>query len=169
MTKIKVSPVSGDDQLLASNSSTITNTTISPTPPHHPQYNSFNNLNCSSNTKLACNNLGTGKPSNEDYLHLCDTLSNSLPHYQNMHSLSDSSGHMATTAMTNLNSSSDNNLLVNKNKTNNGSSNSNINCNSTSEVTAAAREADFTNQAEDDEVEVVLRRNNKVLSTILSP
>lgn len=76
---------------------------------------------------------------------------------------------MATTAMTNLNSSSDNNLLVNKNKTNNGSSNSNINCNSTSEVTAAAREADFTNQAEDDEVEVVLRRNNKVLSTILFP
>lgn len=143
-TKIKVSPVSGEDHhLLASNSSTSLNTTTtSPNSPH--QNTQFNN---SFNSSANNNNFEQPTPSDEDYLHLCDATTTILgsdgqKHSQHSRTPSD----VGAPATTNLNSPSINNLLVNNNSNNSSGSNAG---------NASSRISD------DEEVEVVLRRNNK--------
>ncbi|XP_055526373.1 guanine nucleotide-releasing factor 2 isoform X3 [Wyeomyia smithii] len=168
ITKIKVSPVSGDDQLLASNSSTSLNTSISPNSSQHSQYNSFNNLNNnhsnnnSSHSKLASNNLArTVRPSEEvDYLHLSDTTTAApmvvaATGAHQRHSRSPSGG-----AKTNLTSPSNSSPLVNQNNNNNNNNQSN-NSSAIAESISGGSINSGRKSTDDDEVEVVLRRNNK--------
>nr|XP_019544606.2 guanine nucleotide-releasing factor 2-like isoform X2 [Aedes albopictus] len=154
VTKIKVSPVSGDDPHAPSNRST---TPTSTTAPHHnaspsnspqQQYNNnnhFHNSNSSNshNSKLASNNIGGGKPpsatSDEDYLHLCDTTTSVAP-------------------AANLSSPSNSSNLVNNN---------NSNINSPSDASRARKKDDPDGEDDEEEVEVVLRRNNKNGITVI--
>ncbi|EDS29152.1 guanine-nucleotide exchange factor c3g [Culex quinquefasciatus] len=151
-TKIKVSPVAGDERnhhhLLASNSSTSLNaSTTSPNSPHHHNTQFNNSFNSSSANN---NNLEQERPSDEDYLHLCDATTTTTilgSDGQKQHSRTPSDVGAPTTT-TNLNSI--NNVLVNNNNNNsNNSSGSKAGPNASSRI------------SDDDEVEVVLRRNNK--------
>ncbi|XP_038111584.1 guanine nucleotide-releasing factor 2 isoform X2 [Culex quinquefasciatus] len=152
-TKIKVSPVAGDERnhhhLLASNSSTSLNaSTTSPNSPHHHNTQFNNSFNSSSANN---NNLEQERPSDEDYLHLCDATTTTTilgSDGQKQHSRTPSDVGAPTTT-TNLNSPSINNVLVNNNNNSNNSSGSKAGPNASSRI------------SDDDEVEVVLRRNNK--------
>ncbi|XP_058442934.1 guanine nucleotide-releasing factor 2 isoform X3 [Malaya genurostris] len=161
ITKFKVSPVSGDRQLLASNSSTtISNTSISSNSPQHLQYNSFNNFNnnnssSSSHSKLVSNNIVGCQPFDEDYLRLCDTTTpTTIPAEALKHQHSQFTSDVITS--TNLSPTSDKGLLVNQNNNSN---------NYSSEPGATGSSINHANRKNDadheDEVEVVLRRNNK--------
>ncbi|XP_021695091.1 guanine nucleotide-releasing factor 2 isoform X4 [Aedes aegypti] len=166
VTKIKVSPVSGDDPHHAPSNrsttptSTTTHNASSNSSPQ--QYNNFHNSSSSNshNSKLASNNLGGGgKPSgsDEDYLHLCDTTTATRHHANHSRSPSD-----ATAA--NLNSPSNNSSSSNLVNSNSNNNNSNTNASDGSQV---PRKKDDPEGDDDEEVEVVLRRHNKNGITVI--